>query len=109
MILCVFVSVRGRGFAFAGGRVGLLCSVCFAPTGVKSRVISSFGSGACGFLLYDEIGGIGGLRFAFAVRLRIGCGGFALRAACVRFANAPTFIYLYTIDFTSSETGEISA
>ena len=92
MIRCVLVSVRGRGLARAGGRVGLLCSVYFASTGVKSRVISSLGSGACGFLLCFEIGGIGGLRFAFAVRLSMGCGGFAFRAACVRFANAPTGI-----------------
>ena len=74
IIRCVFVSVRGRGFARAGGRVGLLCSVYFASTGVKSRVISSLGSGACWFLFALKIGGIGGLRFEFAVRL--GCGGF---------------------------------
>ena len=54
--------------------MGLLCSVYFASTGVKSRVISSFGSGACWFLFALKIGGIGGLRFEFAVRL--GCGGF---------------------------------
>jgi hypothetical protein len=86
------VSVRGRAFARAGGRGLLECSVYLASTGVKSRVTNSLGSGACGFLLCVDIGGIGGLRFLFVVRLSMGCGGFAFLAACVRFAKAPTGI-----------------
>jgi len=70
----VLVSVRGRGLALAGGRGVLDCSVYFASTGVKSRVISSFGSSGCWFLFALEIGGIGGFRTLLVVRLGMGWG-----------------------------------